>query len=101
MLVKFTRLGFLLAVFTFLLLISQRHVIAATYCCDTCASLENDFNSQCPGGAGDSEDCANMAWSVNHCWNFCNFSLCEGYSHYPVCDWYCFGSYCYPVCWSD
>jgi hypothetical protein len=95
---KLVRLALLVGVMALFMTVSERRVGAASYCCDTCMELEHDFNSQCPGGAGDSDDCANMAWSINHCWNFCNFELCEGYPYHPFCDFFNFGRWSYYVC---
>jgi|EndMetStandDraft_3_1072993.scaffolds.fasta_scaffold46014_3 hypothetical protein len=83
--VPYVRLALLLGVFG-LVVSREEPVQAASYCCDTCVGVEDKFYSECPGGAEQSQDCNRLNYSMNHCWNFCNFSLCNAYEPRPYCQ---------------
>ena len=75
--IKAVRLLLLLGLLTLLVASKEEPVFALSYCCDDCVAAENNFASECPGGASQSDYCDHLDRFISHCWLFCSSSLCQ------------------------
>jgi len=81
---KIVRLLLMLGVLAFLVASKEEQTFAASWCCGDCAGTENTFANDCPGGTGQSDYCAHLAWWANNCWQACTEALCSP-PHPQVC----------------
>jgi hypothetical protein len=97
MTIKVLRLLALLGVLVFVVMSKEEPVFAISYCCEDCASIEDQFWVECPEGESQSEYCDNFWFRVTHCWNFCSLSYCNP-PHPTVCHLQEMYGYSYWVC---
>lgn len=83
---KLARLMIVLGILAIVTLGNDETIFALSYCEDDCVAMEDRAWEDCPQGAGQSQDCAKKFDSVNHCWMFSSWQLCQP-PHPDNCHW--------------